>query len=95
MTGPDNSTIKSLFESIAKIANLEGRTLFVALSSGQSPNLKTALKYINQRATSRNLESQDDAVFNDAKVSKRCLQLNDKLLMPIGWPALDLRSPNP
>lgn len=75
MTGPDNSTIASLFESIAENANLEGRIVFVPLSSGQSPNLKTALKYINQRATSQNLDSQDDAVFNDAKVSKNCLQL--------------------
>ena len=75
MTGPDNSKIASLFESIAESANLEGRTVFVGLSSGRSPNLKTALKYINQRATSQNLDSQDDAVFNDAKVSKICLQL--------------------
>ena len=95
MTGPDNSTIASLFEYIAESANLEGRTVFVALSSGQSPNLKTALKYINQRATSQNLDSQDDAVLNDAKVSKFRLKLYNGLLMPIGWPTLELRSPNP
>lgn len=81
MTGPDNSTIVSLFESIAKKANIEGRTLFVTLSSGQSPNLKTALKYLNQRATSQNLDSQDDALFNNAKVSKRCIRLYDELLI--------------
>lgn len=75
MTGPDNSTTVSLFESIAEIANLESRTVLVIMNSGQSPNLKTALKYINQRAASRNLDSQDDAIFDDAKVSKRCSQL--------------------
>ena len=69
MTGPDNSTTVSLFESIAEIANLEVRTVLVTLSSGQSPNLKTTLKYINQRATSQNLDSQDDAIFDEAKVS--------------------------
>ncbi len=72
MTGADSSKTVSLFESIAETANLESRTLLVTLSSGQSPNLKTALKYINQRATSQNLDLQDDVIFDDVKVSKRC-----------------------
>lgn len=72
MTGADNSKTVSLFGSIAETANLESRTLLVTLSSGQSPNLKTALKYINQRATSQNLDSQDDVIFDDVKVSRRC-----------------------
>ena len=72
MTGADNSTTVPLFESIAECANLESRTLLVTLNSEQSPNLKTALKYINQRATSRNLDSQDEITFDDVKVSKRC-----------------------
>ena len=71
MTGLDSSTTASLFESIAESANPEGRNVWVALNSGQSPNLKTVLKYINQRAASRNLDSQDDAIFEESKVSKR------------------------
>ncbi|CAD6583165.1 MAG: hypothetical protein ASARMPREDX12_001195 [Alectoria sarmentosa] len=71
VTGPDNSTTVSLFESIAEIANLEVRTIWVTLSSGQSPNLKTTLKYINQRATSRNLDSQDDAILDEANDGRR------------------------
>ena len=70
MTGLDSSVTISLFDSIAESVNLEGRTAWVALSSGQSPNLKTALKYVNQRATSRSLDSQDDAVFEESKVRK-------------------------
>ena len=70
MTGPDSSAIVSLFESIADSASLEHRTVLVTLSSGQSPNLKIALKYINQCATSQNLDSQDDADPDELKVSK-------------------------
>ena len=75
MTGLDRSTPVSLFESIAETANFEGCTIGVILSSGQSPNLKSALKYINQRATSSSLDSQDDAIFEESKVSKCRLPL--------------------
>ena len=70
MSGPDSGTTVSLFESIADSASNESRTVLVTLNSGQSPNLKTALKYINQRATSQNLDSQDDTDFEESKVSK-------------------------
>ena len=70
MTGPDSSTTVPLFESIADDASLESRTVLVTLSSGQSPNLKTALKYINQCATSQNLDSEDDSGPDETKVSK-------------------------
>ena len=79
MTGLDSSTTVSLFESIAESANSEGRTVWVALSSGQSPNLKTVLKYINQRATSQSLDSHDDAIFEESKVSKRCSPLTSRV----------------
>ena len=75
MTGPDSSTTVSFFGSIAESANLEARTVLVTLSSAQSPNLKTALKYINQSATSQNLDSQDDAILDESKVSDRRSQL--------------------
>lgn len=65
----------SLLESIMESANLEGRTIMVTLSSGQSPNLKTALKYINQGAASQNFDPQDDTIFDEAKVSKHRSQL--------------------
>lgn len=71
VTGPDDSVTASLFDSIAESANLECRTVLVTLSSGQSPNLKTVLKYINQRATSQKLDSQNDALFDEAKDGRR------------------------
>lgn len=71
MTGPDNSTTSSLFESLAESLDLEGRTILVSLSSGQSPNLKTALKFINQSAASQNPDFRDEAIFNESQVSKR------------------------
>lgn len=70
MTGPNSSTTLSLFESIADVVNRESRTVSVTLSSAQSPNLKTALNYINQRATSQNLDSDDDTLFNESRVSE-------------------------
>ena len=70
MTGPDSSATVALFESIADSASLESRTVLVTLSSAQSPNLKTALKYINQSATSQNFDSQGDADPDESKVSK-------------------------
>ena len=70
MTGPDSSATVPLFESIEESASLESRSLLVTLSSGQSPNLKTALKYINQFATSQKLDSRDDADPDELKVSK-------------------------
>ena len=59
----------SLFDSIARSANLQCRTILVVLSSEQSPNLKSAIKYINQRATSRNPEPEDEAPVDEHKVS--------------------------
>lgn len=75
MTGPDNSTTTSLFESIAESLDLEDHLVLVTLSSGQSPNLKAALKCINQCAASQNLDFRDETLFNEAKVSKRRSQL--------------------
>ena len=59
----------SLFDSIARNANLQCRTVSVVLSSEQSPNLKTAIKCINQRATSRNSDLENDAPDDENKVS--------------------------
>lgn len=70
MTGPDSSTTLSLFESIADVVNRESRTVLVTLSSAQSSNLKTALNYINQRATSQDLDSDDNTLFNESRVSE-------------------------
>ena len=70
MTGPDSSTTLSLFESIADVVNRESRTVLVTLSSAQSPNLKAALNFINQHATSQNLDSDDDALFDESRVSE-------------------------
>ena len=59
----------SLFDSIARSANLQCRTISVVLSSEQSPNLKTAIKCINQRATSQNPDPEDEAPVDENKVS--------------------------
>ncbi|KAM0799315.1 origin recognition complex subunit 3 N-terminus-domain-containing protein [Usnea florida] len=70
-TGPDKSMTVSLFDSIARNANLQCRTALVVLSSEQSPNLKTAIKCINQRATSRNPDPEDDAPIDENKNGRR------------------------
>ncbi len=75
MTGPESSASVSLFGSIAESANLEGRTILIPLSSGQSSNLKTALKYINQCALSQNIDSSDDSILVESRVSKCRWQL--------------------
>lgn len=75
MTGADSSTTISLFDTIAESANFESRIVLVTLSSGQSPNLKTALKYINQHVACQTLDSEDDALFDEVKVSNGRSQL--------------------
>jgi origin recognition complex subunit 3 len=49
--GPENSTFTGLYDVLCKdIAKLE-HTMCIKLSAGQSPNLKTILRYVNQAAT--------------------------------------------
>ena len=62
MQGPENSASVSLFDSLAEnLSNLDD-FLCITLTSGQSPNLKTVLRYINQAATSQT-DASDEANF--------------------------------
>lgn len=81
----------SLFDSIARSVNLQCRTILVVLSSEQSPNLKNAIKCINQRATSRNPDPEDEASVDEARVSNAAHNRFFDLLMPIEWSTLELR----
>ena len=68
MSGPNNGASARLFASIMQIVNVQHRAILIALSSGQSPNLKTVLKYINQHARSQMLENDEDTVIDGAEV---------------------------
>jgi len=68
VSGPDSSGSSELFESIGKSVNAQERAISIALSSGQSPNLKTILKYINQHATSQTMALDEETAMNGSKV---------------------------
>ena len=67
VAGVDNN-IPLHFQSVGKCVNLEERAVLVELSSGQCPNLKITLNFINQRATSQTMED-DDVLVNGNKVA--------------------------
>lgn len=53
VSGPESSNSSALFESLEETVNLQERVIMITVSSGQSPNLKTVLKHINQHATNQ------------------------------------------
>ena len=67
VTGPDNGTT-AYFPSIAERVNLEQRSVLIGLDSGQSPNLKTVLRCINQIFTNQPLEDDGDISPNEKNV---------------------------
>jgi len=69
VSGPDNSSSSDIFNSIGGSVNVHKRAISITLSSGQSPNLKTVLKYINQYATSQAMALDEETVMNGAKVA--------------------------
>ncbi|KAK0515982.1 hypothetical protein JMJ35_002016 [Cladonia borealis] len=71
VSGPNNGSSAKLFESIMQRVHVRHRAILVALSSGQSPNLKTVLKYINQHARTQTLESDEDTVIDGAEDTRQ------------------------
>ena len=68
VAGPGSGASLDLFESIMETVNVRERAILINLSSGQCPNLKTVLKYMNQHATSQALNVDEEVGTDGAKV---------------------------
>lgn len=68
VAGPSNSAALH-FQSVVDRINVEERAVLVELSSGQCPNLKTTLKYINQHITSQVVENDEEIILNGKRVA--------------------------
>ena len=62
VTGPRIATDAGLFDAIPEHAKLEEQVATIDIDSAQTPNLKSALKYINRYAT---MNAPDQADTND------------------------------
>jgi origin recognition complex subunit 3 len=60
LAGPDTTSHASFFAQLASRVNDDGDRVLVSLSSGDSPNLKTALRSIIQQITGFDEDDDDD-----------------------------------
>ena len=60
MQGPENSTFTGLYDVLCKDLTDVEHTMCIRLTAGQSPNLKTVLRYVNQTGTFRGDELENE-----------------------------------